>query len=102
MTSKVSVGFMVHIEAKAGREEEVASLLRGAIAQINEEHDTIVWLALRIGPTAFAVVDAFAHEEGRQAHLEAGRKRLAEAAGDDLFVDMPRLVPTQVIAAKLP
>jgi quinol monooxygenase YgiN len=100
--SRVKVGFMVRIEAKAGKEEAVAALLRGAVEEVAAEQDTIAWLALRLGPTSFAVVDVFPHEEGRQAHLEAGRKRLAEAAGEDLFAQMPELVRTDVVAAKLP
>ena len=55
----------------------IESALQATAEHIEQENDTIVWPALRLGPTTYAVVDAFPHEAGRQAHLEAGRARLA-------------------------
>lgn len=96
----VTVGFFVRIEAAPGHEEAVEAQLRDTLPNINAEDDTIVWLALRLGPTTYAVVDAFPHEEGRQAHLEAGRARLA--ASPEHYAKPPELVRTDVIAAKIP
>jgi quinol monooxygenase YgiN len=75
------VGFFIRIEAKPGREAEVEAKLKAALAGVEQEPATTVWLALRLGPSTFAVVDAFPDEAGRQAHLEAGRARLARATG---------------------
>ena len=97
----VKVGFFVRIEAKPGKEAEVQARLRSALAAVEQEPDTTVWLALRLGPTTFAVVDAFPHEAGRQAHLEAGRKRLMDRA-PELFAEPPSIAHTEVIAAKIP
>jgi len=96
----VTLGFFIRVEAKPGREAEVEARLKAAVQVVRQEPDTIVWLALRLGPSTFAIVDAFPHESGRQAHLEAGRDRLME--GSDLFAEPPSLVSTDVLAAKLP
>ena len=96
----VTLGFFVRIEAKPGMEAEVEALLRSSVEVVRQEPDTIVWLALRLGPSTFAVVDAFPHEPGRQAHLEAGRDKLMEAS--ELFAEPPSLVFTDLLAAKLP
>ncbi|MBO2458168.1 putative quinol monooxygenase [Actinomadura violacea] len=96
----ITVGFFVRIEAKPGHEAAVEAQLRGALPTVDAEDDTIVWMALRLGPTTYAVVDAFPHEEGRLRHLEAGRARLA--ANPEHFAKPPELVRTDVIAAKIP
>jgi hypothetical protein len=48
------------------------------------------------------VVDAFPHEEGRQVHLEAGRRRITDAAAMDRYAEPPSLTYTDIVAAKLP
>lgn len=99
--SQVSVGLFVRIEAKPGMEAAVEARLRSALGAIEQEPDTTVWLALRLGPSTFAVVDAFPHEAGRRAHLEAGRERLMRGARE-LFAEPPSIQRTEVVAAKLP
>lgn len=94
----VSKGLLVRVEAEPGREEELAQHLKGALPAVLAEPDTTVWLALRLGETSFAVVDAFPHEEGRQAHLEAGRQRLASL---DILAEPPALGFTEILAAKI-
>src|SRR5678810_330655 len=66
---KLSLGLFVRLEAKPGKEEEVADLLMEALETANQETTTPLWFGLRLGPSTFAVFDAFADEPGRQAHL---------------------------------
>jgi quinol monooxygenase YgiN len=96
----VTVGLMVRLEIKPGREADFEAGLKATLPAIEAEPDTIAWFALRLGPTSYAVVDVFPDEAGRQAHLDAGRVRLAAIAG--LFAEPPVAMPTTVIAAKLP
>jgi quinol monooxygenase YgiN len=98
---RATVGLITRIEARPGKEAEVEALLRSAVGAVEQEPDTTVWLAIRLGPTAFAVVDAFPHEAGRQAHLEAGRARLMQVA-QELFTEPPSIENTEILAAKLP
>jgi quinol monooxygenase YgiN len=97
----IEVGLMVRIEAKPDKVDEVAAMLTAALAKVEKEEATTVWLAVRLGPTSFAVVDAFPDEAGRQAHLSAGADALAQAAGE-LFTQPPSIERTDIIAAKLP
>ncbi len=97
----VSVGLMLRIEAKPEKVGEVEAMLAAAVDKVHKEQATIVWLALRMGPTSFAVVDAFPDEAGRQAHLAANLDAL-ERAADELLIRPPSLERTDVIAAKLP
>ena len=65
----VHVALLARLEAKPGKEEAVAALLKGALPLANAEPATTVWFALKLGPSTFGIFDAFADESGRQAHL---------------------------------
>jgi quinol monooxygenase YgiN len=100
-TPTVTVGLFVRIEAKPGMEARVEERLRSVLPEIEQETATTVWLAIRLGPSTFAVVDAFDDESGRQVHLEAGRARLMDGASE-LFAQPPSIEYTDIIAAKIP
>jgi quinol monooxygenase YgiN len=93
---------MVRLEAKAGKEEELATLLVGALPLAEEEPETVAWFALKIGATSFAIVDVFPDEAGRRAHLEGAVARALSERADELLVDPPRVEHVDVLAAKLP
>lgn len=98
----VTKGLFVRIEARPGREAEVEARLRSGLAEVMKEPDTTAWLAIRLGPTSFAVVDAFPHEAGRQFHLDAGRSRVTGDEAMELFAKPPSFTFTDIVAAKLP
>ena len=96
----VSVGLLVRIEARPGKEDEVASFLEGALPMVQEEAATMAWFAIRLGPSTFGIFDAFPDEAGREAHLNG---RVAEAllgsVGD--LVEQPAIEKVDVLASKL-
>lgn len=49
----------VPLEAKPGKEQEVADFLRSAIPLVNAEPGTISSYAIQEGPSSFAIFDAF-------------------------------------------
>jgi quinol monooxygenase YgiN len=65
----ITLGIFVRLEAKPGKEEELAAFLRQGLELAQRETTTPVWFALRLGGGSFAIFDAFANEAGRQAHL---------------------------------
>ncbi|PKH67943.1 antibiotic biosynthesis monooxygenase [Flavobacterium sp. ALD4] len=67
---------LARLEAKVGKEDEVASFLKSALPLVLDEPDTVNWYGLQIGPSTFGIFDTFETEEGRKAHL-AGK--IAEA-----------------------
>ena len=50
----VTTGLIVRLEAKAGKEEELAAFLRDALPLVQDEPETVAWLALRTGSSSFA------------------------------------------------
>ena len=98
----VTTGLIVRLEARAGKEEDLAAFLAGALPLVEEEPETVAWLAVRSDGSSFAIVDAFPDEAGRQAHLAgAVAAALAERAGE-LLATPPEIQQVDVLAAKLP
>jgi quinol monooxygenase YgiN len=98
----VTTGLMVRLEAKPGREEELASFLVDALPLVRTEPATVAWLAIRAGASTFAIVDVFPDEAGRRAHLQGPvAAALSDRAGE-LLDEPPSLEQVEVLAAKLP
>ena len=96
------VGLFVKLEAKPGKEGEVAEFLEAGLELANEEEQTPVWFAVRFGPTTFGIFDAFADEAGRTAHLEGPIAAALMAKAEELLVQAPTIERYDVIGAKLP
>ena len=96
----VTVGLLVRLEAKLGREDEVAQLLRDGLSLVLEEPATPAWFAICIAPRTFGIFDAFPEEGGRQAHL-AGRLAAALMDRAELLAEPPSIEKVDVLAAKL-
>ena len=98
----VTVGLVVPLHAKPGKEQEVEEFLKGGLALVEQEPATIAWFALRTGPGEYAIVDAFPDEDGRQAHLTGKVAEALMAQAPDLFAEPPAITQADVLAAKLP
>lgn len=96
------VALLVRLEAKPGKEDEVADFLRGGLAIVEEEPATIAWFALRLGPSTFGIFDAFPDEAGRQAHLSGRVAAALMAKASDLLSQPPSIEKVDLLATKLP
>jgi quinol monooxygenase YgiN len=97
-----TVALFARLEAKAGKENEVAKFLETGLALANQEVTTPIWFALRLGPTTFGVFDAFANESGRQAHLNGPIAKALMAQAPELFSKPPLIEQIEVLGVKLP
>lgn len=97
----VKKSLWVRLNAKPGKEEEVAQFLAGALPLANQETQTAVWFALRIDRSTFAIFDAFADEGGRQSHLEGPIAAALMAKASELLAHPPSIEKVDVLAAKL-
>jgi quinol monooxygenase YgiN len=97
----VHKALLARLEAKPGKEAAVKDLLISAVALANQEARTKVWFALKLGPSTFGVFDAFADEDGRQAHLNGPIAQALMANAPELFSKAPQIDPVDVLGAKL-
>lgn len=98
----VNVALFVRLEAKPGKEQQVEDFLRGGLPLVEEEPATIAWFGIRLGPSTFAIFDAFPDEEGRQAHLTGRVAAALMANAPELLATPPTIEKADVLAAKLP
>ncbi len=96
----VKVGLLVTLEAKPGKEDQVAEFLNGGLALVEQEPGTVTWYAIRQGPTTFGIFDTFGTDDGRQAHLSGEVAKALGQVADDLFASPPDIRPVDVLAAK--
>jgi quinol monooxygenase YgiN len=95
----LKVGLLVILEAKPGKEDELARFLIDAQPLAAAEPATAMWYALRLGPSSFAIVDAFADDRGRAAHLEGPIAAALMARAGELLATPPDIRKTDVLAA---
>lgn len=98
----VTVALLVRLEAKSGKEDEVAAFLSGALPLAENEPETTTWFALRLGPSTFGIFDAFPSDAGRQKHLNGPIAAALMKRAAELFSSPPAIEQVEVLAAKLP
>lgn len=98
----VTTGLIVRLEAKVGKEADLAAFLQNALPLVQDEPQTIAWLALKGDASSFAIVDVFPDEAGRQAHLNGRVAAALIESADELLAASPEIQQVEVLAAKLP
>jgi quinol monooxygenase YgiN len=97
----LSLGLFVRLEAKPGKEKDVAAFLMQGLQLAQQETTTPLWFALRLGPSTFGVFDSFHDEAGRQAHLNGPIAKALMAQAPNLFAAPPSIEKVEILGAKL-
>jgi quinol monooxygenase YgiN len=97
----IKLGILATLEAKVGKEREVAAFLESALPLVQAEPETVAWFALKISPTTFGIFDVFHNEAGRDAHLGGEVAKALMAKAPDLFAAAPKIEKVDVLASKL-
>jgi quinol monooxygenase YgiN len=94
----------VPLQAKPGKEREVADFLRSAVPLVNAEPGTIAWFAIQEEPSSFAIFDTFGGDAGRDAHLngKVAAGLMEKVRAGDRFAKAPEIHKIEIIADKLP
>ena len=98
----VSVGLLVRMQAKPGKETDVENFLRGGLPLVQEEPATVAWFGIRLGPSIFGIFDVFPDEAGRQAHLTGKVAAALMENAPELFEQPPTIEKIDVVVDKLP
>ena len=89
------------LEAKPGKEDEVAAFLMQGLQLAGQETTTPVWFALRLGPTTFGVFDAFNDETALQRHLDGPIAQALMQNAPVLLASPPAIERIEVLGAKV-
>src|SRR5690349_10955607 len=96
----IKLALVARLEAKPGKEPDVAKLPEAGLQMARDEATTPVWFALRLSPTTFGVFDAFHDEAGRQAHLSGPIAQALMAEAPQLFAAPPSIEKIEVLGLK--
>ena len=90
----------VRLEARPGKEDDVAAFLQAGLRMAQEEETTPIWFALRLAPGTFGVFDAFHDQQGVKNHLEGPIAQALMAKADELFTKPPSIERIDVLGLK--
>lgn len=97
----LKVGLFVRLEAKPGKEEQVAEFLKQGLDLANAERTTPVWFAVRFDHSSFAIFDSFTDEGGRNTHLTGPIAKALMEQAPTLLAAPPSIERVDVIGAKV-
>jgi quinol monooxygenase YgiN len=101
MADMPTVGLLVTMTAKPGKEAAVEEFLHSGLALVNEEPATTAWFAVRLSGSTYGIFDVFPDDSGRDAHLSGRVAEALMAQAPDLFDDSPKIEKVDVLATKL-
>ncbi len=93
-------GLLVRLEAKPGKEKELAEFIKSALPLAQQEPDTVKWYAFQIGPSTFGIFDTFESEEGRKAHLGGQIAKALMEKAPELLSTQPSIEQIDLLAVK--
>jgi len=97
----IKFALFARLEAKTGKENEVAQFLETGLRLANEEAATPIWFALRLSSSTFGIFDAFHEESGRQAHLNGAIAKALMERASELLSSAPSIELIEVLGAKV-
>src|ERR1700756_990466 len=98
MTTKA---LFVRLEAKAGKEKEVAKFLRDGQGLVAQEPATTAWFGIRLSQTTFAIFGAFPDDAGRDAHLSGKVAKALMEKAPELLAEPPTIEKADLLADSL-
>ena len=94
------LALLAWLQAKPGKENELAELLKSAQPLAAAEPDTVRWYSWQIDDSTFGIFDTFEAEEGREAHLNGQIAAALMANADKLLAKPPIIEKLNILAAK--
>ena len=94
----VKFALLVRLEAKAGKEKELADFLKSALPLVEEEPGTVHWFGLQMGASTFGIFDTFEKDEDRKAHLAGKVAAALMAKAPELLAAQPVIEQVDILA----
>lgn len=88
------------IQAKPGKENELAQFLKSALSLAQAEPETNAWFALQLGPSTFGIFDTFAAESGREAYLSGKIAAAVMQKAPKLLAQPARIEKVDILTSK--
>jgi hypothetical protein len=99
VNSVETIGLLVQLEARPGKEADAKAFLRWAQPLALDEKATLKWYAVKLGPGRFGIFDTLANEAGRNAHLTGEIAKALTARASELFAVRPQVEKVEILAS---
>ena len=96
----VTLGILAMLDAKPGKEEQLAAFLQAGRAIALAEEGTVTWYAFKISDARYGIFDTFETEQARTEHINGEIPKVLAAVADDLLASQPSIQPVEIIAVK--
>lgn len=96
----VKFSLLVRLEAKAGKEQQLAAFIQSALPLARAETGTLNWYGLQIGQSTFGIFDTFETEAARDAHLNGPIAAALMAKAPELLAADPIIEKVDLLAVK--
>ena len=97
----VNAAVLIRLDARSGKEDDVATFLQEGLAIVQEEPATTVWFSVRLGPSSFGIFAAFPDQDARVDHLAGDFGSALAERTSELLAQPPVIEDLDVLAAKL-
>ena len=94
------LALLARVEAKPGKEKQVAEFLKSALPMAQAETETVRWYGLQINENTFGIFDTFETEDGRKAHLQGEIAAALMANASELLSKDPVIEFVDLLAVK--
>lgn len=94
------LALLVRLQAKAGKEQDVADFIKSALPLAENEPGTIRWYAIQIDASSFGIFDTFEHESDREAHLSGPIAEALMSKAGELLAAPPQIEKVSLLAIK--
>src|ERR1700712_2639505 len=95
----ITKALWVRLEAKPGKEKDVAQFLKSGLALVQQEPGTGAWFGLQLSASVFGIFDAFEGDAGRDAHLNGKVAEALMAKASELLAKPPSIEKVDVLAS---
>lgn len=96
----VTLGILALLEAKPGKDDDLAGFLRSGRELAVAESGTVTWYAFKVSDTTYGIFDTFGTEDARQAHLNGQIPAALGQVGPDLLASDPDIRTVDLLAVK--
>jgi quinol monooxygenase YgiN len=91
---------LVKLQAKPGKEDELARFLESALPLAMEEKGAIHWFALKFDDRTYGIFDTFGNDADRDTHLAGPIAAALMKKADELLSSSPSIEKVELLAAK--
>ena len=96
----IRLGILALLEAKPGKDDELAAFLQAGRELALAEQGTVTWYAFKISESEYGIFDTFETDDAREAHFAGQIPRALGQVASELLVSAPDIRPVDVIAVK--